>query len=99
MWPGYGENSRVLKWIFERLSELSGVKETPIGATPALDSLDLTGLDISSDDLEKLTGVVVEEWQEEVIKIEEWFKSIGEKLPATLWTELDNLKLKLNSAS
>jgi phosphoenolpyruvate carboxykinase (GTP) len=49
--------------------------------------------------LEKLTGVVVEEWQEEVIKIEEWFKSIGEKLPATLWTELDNLKLKLNSAS
>jgi phosphoenolpyruvate carboxykinase (GTP) len=99
LWPGYGENSRVLKWIFERLSETSGVKETPIGATPALDSLDLTGLDISSDDLEKLTGVVVEEWQEEVIKIEEWFKSIGEKLPATLWTELDNLKLKLNSAS
>jgi phosphoenolpyruvate carboxykinase (GTP) len=49
--------------------------------------------------LEKLTGVVVEEWQEEVIKIEEWFNSIGEKLPATLWTELDNLKLKLKSAS
>jgi phosphoenolpyruvate carboxykinase (GTP) len=99
LWPGYGENSRVLKWIFERLSETSRFKETPIGATPALESLDLAGLNISGDDLEKLTGVVVQEWQEEVIKIEEWFNSIGEKLPATLWTELDNLKLKLKSAS
>jgi phosphoenolpyruvate carboxykinase (GTP) len=69
--------------------------ETPLGYTPTIDALDCSGLDISTDQLEKVLRVDVEEWKAEIPLIQEWFESMGEKLPAVLWTELDGLKARL----
>jgi phosphoenolpyruvate carboxykinase (GTP) len=95
LWPGYGENSRVLKWILARMDGTATAMETPLGYTPTIDALDCSGLDISTDQLEKVLRVDVEEWKAEIPLIQEWFESMGEKLPAVLWTELDGLKARL----
>jgi phosphoenolpyruvate carboxykinase (GTP) len=95
LWPGFGENSRVLKWIVERIDGQAEAVETPIGHVPTPDSLDTDGLDMSAADLESVLSVDVEEWKAEIPQITEWFEKFGEDLPATLWTELDALKARL----
>jgi len=95
LWPGYGENSRVLKWIVERLEGTAEAVETPIGFVPTPGALDLTGLDIPMEDLEAALRVDPDEWRAEIPQITEWFAKFGEKLPGVLWAELDALKARL----
>ncbi|WP_327004331.1 phosphoenolpyruvate carboxykinase (GTP) [Dactylosporangium sp. NBC_01737] len=95
LWPGYGENSRVLKWVIERLDGTADALDTPIGLVPYPAAIDTVGMDITNDDLAAALRVDVEEWQHEIPQITEWFTRFGNKLPAALWTELDTLRHRL----
>jgi phosphoenolpyruvate carboxykinase (GTP) len=95
LWPGFGENSRVLKWAIERIEGKAAATETPIGYVPTLDDLDLSGLDAPREDLEAVLKVDVDEWRAEIPMIEEWFDKIGEKLPTSLKDQLAALKQRL----
>jgi phosphoenolpyruvate carboxykinase (GTP) len=95
LWPGFGENSRVLKWIVERIDGQAAAVETPIGHVPTPESLDTDGLDMSAEELAEALSVDVEEWKGEIPQITEWFEKFGDDLPAVLWTELDSLKARL----
>jgi phosphoenolpyruvate carboxykinase (GTP) len=95
LWPGFGENARVLKWIAQRLDGEGEAVETPIGHVPTASALDLTGLDISAADIEAVLRVDKAEWEAELPAITEWFTKFGDKLPAVLWSELDALRSRL----
>ncbi len=95
LWPGYGENSRVLKWVIERLEGTAAAVETPIGLVPAPGALDIDGLDLTEDEVRQALAVDAEEWHREIPQIQEWFEKFGDQLPAVLWTELDALKARL----
>jgi phosphoenolpyruvate carboxykinase (GTP) len=95
LWPGFGENSRVLKWVVERIDGQAEAVETPIGHVPTTGALDTDGLDMSEQQLEQVLAVDVEEWKAEIPQITEWFEKFGDTLPAVLWTELDGLKARL----
>jgi phosphoenolpyruvate carboxykinase (GTP) len=95
LWPGFGENGRVLKWIIERTEGTVGARETPIGYVPAEGALDLTGLNASAEDIEAALRVDPDEWRQEVPQITEWFQKFGDKLPTVLWTEPDGLRARL----
>ena len=97
LWPGFGENSRVLKWVVERIDGQAAAVETPIGHVPAPGALDTEGLDVSEDQLAAALDVDVEEWRAELPQIQEWFEKFGDDLPAVLWTELDGLRARLGS--
>jgi phosphoenolpyruvate carboxykinase (GTP) len=99
LWPGFRENSRVLKWIVERIEGTAGAAETPIGYVPTADDLDLDGLDVDRADLDRALAVDPEEWRAELGLIEEWFAGIGEKIPDTLRDELYSLRQRLGDAS
>jgi len=95
LWPGFGENSRVLKWVFERLAGTADAVDTAIGRVPAADGIDMEGLDLSSDTLAELLKVDNEAWRGEIPLIESHFKFIGERLPAELADELRELEKRL----
>jgi phosphoenolpyruvate carboxykinase (GTP) len=97
LWPGFGENSRVLKWVIERIEGQASAVETPIGYVPTPDALDTDGLEMTPEQLEKALAVDVEDWHKEIPQITEWFEKFGDQLPAVLWTELDGLKARLGS--
>lgn len=90
-WPGFGENSRVVKWICERLDGTAGGVETPIGVVPARDNLDLTGLDVTDAEIEAALAVCPEEWVQEISGIDEWLEKFSDKLPAQVRTQRDSL--------
>ncbi len=96
LWPGFGENSRVLKWIVDRIEGAGEAVESPIGAVPAPGALDLSGLDAAPEDIEAALRVDPEEWRAEIPQVAEWFERFGDKLPGVLWAELDALKARLN---
>ncbi len=96
LWPGFGENSRVLKWVVERLEGRGGAVETPIGFCPTPEAVDIDGLDLSEADLKAALEVDPEEWAAEIPLIESWFARFGDKLPTVLWAELDALKQRLD---
>jgi phosphoenolpyruvate carboxykinase (GTP) len=95
LWPGYGENSRVLKWAFERVMGIADAVKTPIGYLPTPGALDVTGLDISADDLETLLSVDVDGWQAALPQIEAHFAQFGDRLPIELNQQLDALRVRL----
>jgi len=95
LWPGFGENSRVLKWAIERIEGTTAAIETPIGHAPTLESLDVEGLGLTRDEIEQALNVDHDEWAAELPLIEEWFNKVGDKMPTVLWTELDGLKSRL----
>jgi phosphoenolpyruvate carboxykinase (GTP) len=95
LWPGFGENSRVLKWVVERLDGSAAAVETPIGHVPGGGALDIQGLDVTADQLALALKVDREEWAAEIPLIEEWFAKIGDSVPTSLRDELDALKLRL----
>jgi len=97
LWPGFGENSRVLKWVVERIDGQAEAIETPIGHVPTRESLDTAGLSMSAEALEAALAVDPEEWKAELPQITEWFEKFGENLPAVLWTELDGLRARLGA--
>jgi len=98
LWPGYGENLRVLEWIIERCKKTAGARITPIGYIPKPEDLDLSGLDISRDTLEELLYVDKEAWLEETKDIEKFFKTFGSDLPAELKNQLKELQGRLNNS-
>ncbi len=91
-WPGFGENTRVLKWAIERIEGTADAVETPIGLVPAEGSLDLTGLDVSPSDIEDALRVDPQEWRAEMEGIEAWYARFGDSLPAEMAAELEGLK-------
>jgi phosphoenolpyruvate carboxykinase (GTP) len=95
LWPGYGENSRVLKWIFGRCDGTAEAVETPIGRLPAKEALDLAGLSISPDALDELLKVDRAGWKAELPSIRAHFDTFGAKLPAGLTQELAALEQRL----
>jgi phosphoenolpyruvate carboxykinase (GTP) len=98
VWPGYGENSRVLKWIAERLDGKAAAVETPIGWVPRKDSLDLSGLTLSDDQLNLLLTIDADVWTEEAALIPDFYQKFGEHLPKALWAEYETLVSRLRKA-
>ncbi|MEY4070942.1 MAG: hypothetical protein RL721_1556 [Candidatus Eisenbacteria bacterium] len=99
LWPGYGENSRVLKWVVERVQGTAKAVDTPIGRLPASGALDLSGLDVSPKALDDLLRVDVEGWLSEVPSMRAHFDKFGDKLPQGLRDELEALEARLLSAN
>ncbi len=97
LWPGYGENSRVLDWVIRRLEGTAEATETPIGLVPTLDSLNIEGLSLSAEQVAEVLRVDRQEWRAEIPLIEEHFNRFGEALPTVLWSELDSLKERLSA--
>ena len=96
LWPGFGDNSRVLEWVFERVAGRGDAVETPIGFLPTRDALNLDGLDVSEADLDELLKVDNAEWKAEVPLIREHFASFGDRLPAKLDAAVNDLEARLN---
>ena len=95
LWPGYGENSRVLKWVFERVSGTGKAVETSIGMLPADGQIDTSGLGVSEADMRELLSVDREGWQSAVPQIREHFAKFGDRLPHQLLDQLDSLEKAL----
>lgn len=92
IWPGFGENIRVLKWIVDRVNKRAGARETPIGLVPELKDFDMTGLHIPEEKMKQLFAVKKEEWQEEALDIEKFFAQFGSRLPKAMMDECKKLK-------
>jgi phosphoenolpyruvate carboxykinase (GTP) len=98
IWPGFGENSRVLKWIVERCIGTASAVDTPIGHLPAPGSFDTEGLDIDPQILERLFAVDVDAWLAEIPGIKQHYAQFGDKIPQTLMDEVDALEQRLKNA-
>jgi phosphoenolpyruvate carboxykinase (GTP) len=98
LWPGYSENSRVLKWVFERVTGTGKAVDTPAGRLPAPGALDLSGLELPAGAVEQLLGIDIEGWKAELPLIEEHYAKFGDHLPAALRQELEQLKQRLAAA-
>ena len=97
LWPGFGENSRVLKWVFERGSEKAQATKTPIGYLPTIESLDTSGLSTSKETLSQLLTVDRHDWLLEMQEMQNYLNIFGKKLPIPIMNELQQLKERLNS--
>ncbi len=97
LWPGYGENSRVLKWVFERVAGTAEAIETPIGMLPGVSDLDVSGLSISDEDLNALLTVDTTGWRAAIPQIREHYAQFDGKMPAQLSMALDGLEERLDA--
>ncbi len=95
IWPGYGENSRILKYIFERINGEDIGYETPIGILPKENAIDISGLNISDNSMKKLFEIDKQGWKKEIESIEEFYKGFGERIPIILLKQLEELKTRL----
>ncbi|MDY0232058.1 MAG: phosphoenolpyruvate carboxykinase domain-containing protein, partial [Candidatus Saccharicenans sp.] len=95
LWPGFGENIRILKWIIERANGRAEGCETPLGIIPEKKDLDLNGLDLPDENLEELFRITPDEWQEELSDIEGFLKKFGRHMPYEIWQEYGRLKKEL----
>lgn len=95
LWPGFGENSRVLKWVCERCDGDGDTIETPIGLLPTQDAIDLTGLDLPAEDMQELLRVDTQEWQQKIPLFRDHYAQFGDKLPSELTKQLDALEERL----
>jgi phosphoenolpyruvate carboxykinase (GTP) len=98
LWPGFGENSRVLKWVFERVNGDADAVDTPIGKLPTRDALDTDGLEIDETDLDAILSVDIDGWKAAIPQIREHFAQFGDRLPDALNVEVDDLEAKLADA-
>lgn len=96
LWPGFGENCRVLKWIFERTSGADNAIKTPIGYLPKENALDIAGLDISNETMQQLISVDLEAWKMEAQEMRDYFEHFGNRLPIGLKEELNALESRLS---
>lgn len=99
LWPGFGENSRVLKWIVERVTGKAEAVDTPIGYLPAPGAIDTNDLDVTEEQMEELLKVDVQEWLNEIGSIREHYERFGDRLPAVLSEELAALEARLRENS
>ncbi len=97
LWPGYGENSRVLEWVFDRVAGRADADATPIGFVPTSSSIDIRGVDVTPGDMKELLTVHADEWRAEVPLIRKHFAQFGDRLPVELATEVDQLEARLKS--
>ena len=95
LWPGYGENSRVLEWVFERCAGRGDAVETAIGYLPTASGINTEGIGVSNEDLSELLRVDLTEWRNELPAIKEHFAMFGDRLPKQLATQLDYLEQRL----
>ncbi|MCD8139547.1 MAG: phosphoenolpyruvate carboxykinase (GTP) [Planctomycetaceae bacterium] len=95
LWPGFGDNSRVLKWVVERIAGEADAVNTPIGNMPTPEAIDISGLDMTQDDMKELLAIDVDGWKKEVESIRENYKTYGAKLPAELKRQLEELEKRL----
>jgi len=99
LWPGFGENARVLAWVFRRCEDDAEARETAVGLLPSPDSLDLSGLDLDAATIEAVLDVDLDEWRAEIPLIREFFEEFGDRLPAELREALDGLEGRLRGES
>jgi phosphoenolpyruvate carboxykinase (GTP) len=95
LWPGFGENSRVLAWIFGRCAGTAEATEAPIGLVPTTNAIDTEGLDISADDMAALLAVDPEDWRAELPSLHEHFAKFSDRLPDALGRQLEGLEQRL----
>jgi len=98
MWPGFGENLRVLEWIIGRCMNTAGSQITPVGYIPKVEDLDLSGLSIPKETMDELVAIDKEGWTEEAKDIEKFFKTFGSDLPAEMKDQLKGLQERLASS-
>jgi phosphoenolpyruvate carboxykinase (GTP) len=96
LWPGFGENSRVLAWIVERLADKSEAVESPVGLIPAPGALNLDGLDVPAADMAELFDINKDSWLAECDLTQEYFDMFGDHLPAEMTAELEGLRSRLS---
>jgi phosphoenolpyruvate carboxykinase (GTP) len=99
LWPGFGENLRVLRWIIDRTEDRVAARETPIGFLPNPDDIDTRGLDIPEDVMRALTSIDVDQWQVEMQAIKDYFDSFGGRLPGELRAELGRIEAGLEQVA
>ena len=99
IWPGFGENLRVLRWIIDRVEGRVGAHETPIGFLPNPEDIDMSGLDVSKDVMHDLTSIDIHQWQDEMDAIDEYFDTFGDRIPAALREELAKVKAGLETVA
>lgn len=97
LWPGYGENLRVMEWVLDRCRGEADAVQTPIGYVPTPESLDLTGLELSRETLHQLLAIDRGEWCQEVEEIGSFFRRFGERFPKELWKRLETLRQALQA--
>ena len=95
IWPGFGDNIRVLKWVIDRVNGKVDARETPVGLVPHIKDLDLGGLDIPAKDLERLFDINTSEWIKEADATEEFLKKFAGRMPKAMWDELEKMRAKL----
>ena len=98
LWPGFGENSRVLKWIVDRIEGRVEADETVVGYTARYEDLDTEGLSEPEEDIREALSVHPEEWDRDVASNEEWLKFLGPKVPAEVWEQHEALKQRIEAA-
>jgi phosphoenolpyruvate carboxykinase (GTP) len=98
LWPGFGENSRVLAWIFRRCEGSGEADESPIGYLPAQGALETEGLDVSDEDMALLLKVDPEQWKAQLLQVREHLATFGDRLPAALRDQLETLERRLDAA-
>lgn len=98
LWPGFGENSRVLKWMCERVEGKAGAIETPVGLMPSKNDLDLQGLNIKDSEIAELLSVDTGKWRAEIPEIEEFIAGFGKRLPSRMKMQLEKIKKRLGNA-
>jgi phosphoenolpyruvate carboxykinase (GTP) len=95
LWPGFGDNSRVLKWIVERLDGTAGAEDTPIGRVPTADAIDISGLDVDAATVAELVTVDPTSWRAELPQLEDHYRHLGERVPSRLQEQLESLEKRL----
>jgi phosphoenolpyruvate carboxykinase (GTP) len=99
LWPGFGENIRILRWVIDRVNGRAGAKETPLGLIPDLKDFPLEGLDIPRENMQKLFEINTSEWQPELQGIKKFLSQFGQHIPYEIWQGFNTLTDKVNNLS
>jgi phosphoenolpyruvate carboxykinase (GTP) len=99
VWPGFGDNIRVLKWILARVNNAGGAHETPIGLVPGKDDIDCSGLALDEKKRELLFAVTMDEWRDELAETKKFLDTFGKRMPRELWEEYEKMARHVPGAS